>query len=773
MANDSIGDQKTIEESTRRRETGGSLTVEQRFGEYRIQEFIGRGGMGEVYAAEHGIMGRLHALKLLLADLSGSQSASERFHREVRVLANLEHPCVVSLIFAGEARGRSWLALELIRGITENGKLIRNLSQLVRVRGGKLEQGVVADILVQVLEGLSCAHGRGVIHRDMKPANILIAGTGVDAGSVRVKISDFGLVRLVGEDWVRSRVDESVLQSMSLGDKSTFLDGDDETGTSTRSLLGTYAYMAPEQKRGKAADERSDIYSVGLMAFRFLTGQAEIDFNLPSSIDPGLDPAWDEIVKSACAVNPVFRFASAGDMLEAVRGIGRTFRRSTRVGKANAKSETVPIDEEKGREREKKPDRQKEGQQLPLKLRSEPQTMSKEDVKAMLRRYGFYDAELNKNGDFRNAFSSFRANSDGTITDLATGLIWEDEGSEEPETFSEAGKHVEYLNRETYYSDWRLPTLEELCSLIQNEKNTNTEGLLKFARPNQIDPFFRGYQTVCWSADKQSSGSAWFVNFQTGTTAWASLSDSLYVRAVRRLPQPGDIIEGPLPEMRFAWVPPGSFMMGSPEEEKGRYIDEVLHERTLSKGFYMQTMPVSQHQWKAVMDKKIHRTRWRGRDLPMENISWEDAQVFIRRLNEKTKREYYRLPSETEWEYACRAGAKGRFCFGNSDEELYKYAWYRANSKDTTQAVGQKKPNAWNLYDMHGNVWEWCEDEYVMPMMDKIKSDTLSPDAGYYRVIRGGCWSSSPEYTRCANRKLYQANCGANVIGFRIVKDIY
>ena len=332
MVHDSIGDQNTLEERTRRSETTGSLAIGQMFGQYRILEFLGRGGMGEVYGAEHTVLRRPYAIKLIPQDLSSRKGFLERLEKEAMVLANLDHPCIVRVSDFGETGGRHWMRMELAEGIGAGDGRVRTLADLVAVRGGRIEQELLAAVLEQLLDGLSYAHGRGAVHRDLKPANILISGTGVESGSIRVKISDFGLVRLVGEDWVQSRVDKSVLKSASLGEESTIHEGGDEAGTSTRSLLGTYAYMSPEQKRGRQADERSDIYSVGLMAFRLLTGQAEIDFNLPSSIDPGLDPAWDGIVKSACAVNPKLRFASAVDMLESVQGVRKKLGVRERIG---------------------------------------------------------------------------------------------------------------------------------------------------------------------------------------------------------------------------------------------------------------------------------------------------------------------------------------------------------------------------------------------------------------------------------------------------------
>jgi formylglycine-generating enzyme required for sulfatase activity len=160
----------------------------------------------------------------------------------------------------------------------------------------------------------------------------------------------------------------------------------------------------------------------------------------------------------------------------------------------------------------------------------------------------------------------------------------------------------------------------------------------------------------------------------------------------------------------------------------------------------------------------------RGDDCPVDTVSWFDAQAFIAQLNKVEGRKKYRLPTEAEWEYACRAGSTTRFCFGNYSPELEEYAWYIANSERTTHPVGQKRPNAWGLYDMHGNVWEWCQD-WSGDYPEGPISDPTGAASGQARVLRGGTWLSDTDYLRSAGRVGFSPDFRYHLIGFRLARD--
>ncbi|MBC6481212.1 MAG: formylglycine-generating enzyme family protein [Hormoscilla sp. GM7CHS1pb] len=207
-------------------------------------------------------------------------------------------------------------------------------------------------------------------------------------------------------------------------------------------------------------------------------------------------------------------------------------------------------------------------------------------------------------------------------------------------------------------------------------------------------------------------------------------------------------------------IPGGTFMMGSPASEKGRDSDEgPQHRRTIAP-FFMGKFPVTQAQWQAVMNN--NPSRWKGEDLPVERVSWNDAVEFCQRLSRQTGREY-RLPSEAEWEYACRAGTTTPFHFGgtittdlaNYDGDLTYADGPKGIYRERATPVGSfGVANAFGIYDMHGNVWEWCADPWHKNYQGAPSDGRVWESGGddSYRMLRGGGWDNDPRYCRSANR---------------------
>jgi formylglycine-generating enzyme required for sulfatase activity len=202
--------------------------------------------------------------------------------------------------------------------------------------------------------------------------------------------------------------------------------------------------------------------------------------------------------------------------------------------------------------------------------------------------------------------------------------------------------------------------------------------------------------------------------------------------------------------------------MGSPEDEEGRYDDEgPRHEVRISRGYWLFDTPSTQALWQAVMG--MNPSEFQGTERPVERVSWEDCQEFIEALNARLPGLGLRLPTEAQWEYACRAGTETvRYA-----ENLDAIAWYAENSGSETHAVGQLQPNAWGLYDMLGNVEEWCYDSH-RDYTEETQIDPVGPvEAGALRVIRGGGWSLPARLVRAACRSWYPPGDALGPLGFR------
>lgn len=241
--------------------------------------------------------------------------------------------------------------------------------------------------------------------------------------------------------------------------------------------------------------------------------------------------------------------------------------------------------------------------------------------------------------------------------------------------------------------------------------------------------------------------------------------------------------------MKLVLIPRGTFTMGASESEPGYQEDEKQHEVTITKDYHIGAFEVTQSQYEKVMGKKpsffqgeklAERQLEKGRaneavgssNHPVERVTWENAVEFCNRLSElpeeKKAGRMYRLPTEAEWEYACRAGAKTAYSFGENAKSIGDYAWFGGNSNNQTHPVGLKKPNDWGLYDMNGNVWEWCSDNYANYPKGAL-TDPLGPETGMARVIRGGSWAYSAVNCRSANRGRTVPIRRYSAGGFRVV----
>ena len=249
------------------------------------------------------------------------------------------------------------------------------------------------------------------------------------------------------------------------------------------------------------------------------------------------------------------------------------------------------------------------------------------------------------------------------------------------------------------------------------------------------------------------------ISLNAGCKLAASVSSNTVAVAIPAAPFVNSI------GMELVTVNPGEFVMGSPSDEPGHDNDETQHKVRITRPFLLDVNLVTQSQYAAVMGN--NPSYFYGQDdLPVDSVSWDEAAAFCKKLSAKEGRRY-RLPTEAEWEYACRAGTSGPYA---GDGKIDDIGWYWSNSGDVTHPVGQLDPNGWGFYDMQGDLWEWCADWYGQyPPGDAV--DPTGPATGVSRVLRGGTIEYDAEYCRSAFRNYYPPDTQLYYIGFRVVLE--
>ncbi|NLF16066.1 MAG: SUMF1/EgtB/PvdO family nonheme iron enzyme [Lentisphaerae bacterium] len=678
-------------------------------GDFRLERRLGKGGMGEVFLGTQLSVDRQVAVKVLPPAFAENRDAVARFLHEGRLAARLDHHHIVTVHAAGEDCGHYYLAMAYVDG--------ESLDQRLR-RDGVVPEPEALAIVRTIADALCYAWDEfKLLHRDLKPANIMVDRRG------RVFLMDLGLAKSLGED----------------------------TGmTLSGAILGTPQYMSPEQAMGSSQlSVQTDVYSLGATLYHLVVGappftgesalkvlsqHVHAPWPPPRSRNPQVSEACSALIGAMMAKAPGDRYAG---WRELIADIDRVLAGAAPAAPSGAASS------------------------------------------------GAVEA-----GATRTA----------GLTPQALALLVRHHQAEAPPTPAAAcpsadGSLPPARRPRVGRRQWLAAAAAAAALLI-----ALGGALARRGRGDAAPPASRaGY----------SGGGPMG---QAGPPAPAAPARLVEV-AGQRVRVPGDFHAAPdtAPEpytgtgwarevvhtatgIAMVYVPAGSFTMGSPTAEAGRDSDERQHGVTLTRGFYLGKFEVTQAQWQSVMGRNPSQFTGAGADAPAEMVSWDDCQAFCRTLGEG-----FRLPTEAEWEYACRAGTTTAIYTGpltivdtNNGMELDAIAWYGGNSRVTyeggfdssawpgkqhrhdragTHPVGKKQPNAWGLYDMLGNVWEWCQDGYGDYPSEAV-TDPAGSGTGSDRVFRGGSWNRNAKYCRVANRDWNPPSNRLINVGCRLVRSV-
>ena len=713
-----------------------------RIGGFEILERVGKGGMGTVFKARQVSMDRIVALKVLPPKRAKDDAYVQRFIREARSAARLTHNNIVQAIEVGRDGPYHFFAMEFVDGPT-----IRDLIE----QEGRLDERRALDIVKPVAHALERAHREGIVHRDIKPDNIMIGSDGV------VKLADLGLARS--------------------SEKPSTLTIEGEA-------LGTPYYMSPEQVRGEVElDTRADIYALGATLFHMVTGQApfqgpnagaimakHITEPVPSAraTCPVVSPACSQLIEYMLAKDRDDRPSTPTDLLVAIDDAlaGRVHLRSKRRRRGPKRDATGHSSAEGAG-----------GASLPrVRRRSRAARWVFASIAVLI--LAIVLVWLVRPGG-QAPVTQPRASTDATVVaerqraEAAARKQREDAARQAWEQLARYARATLDENRAK-----RLLTLAddfdarhgktELYGTVRHElaqlrTRARTAAQPKLTRPSQ-PPIPDSLVYTKWPFDE----------------AEAKRRQNETAKALG-VPVERDIDIGNGVKMTMVLIPAGEFLMGSAPTTSPQQLEKIFgkdqwadysrefpqHHVKISKPFWLGKTEVTQAQWEAVMGENPSKFKGKPQN-PVEQVSRHDCQGFLQKLSAKSGKAF-RLPTEAEWEYACRAGTVSEFYFGDSQSALAQHAWFSGNSGRTTHPVGQTKPNAWGLHDMGGNLWEWCEDWYG-PYKWAGDVDPRGPADGRNRVLRGGSWRDSPRYCRSAYRRCLDPSSRYHYhgLGFRV-----
>ena len=681
-----------------------------RLGHYEVDSILGSGAFGIVARAFDEKLHRVVAIKLMSPGLAVTSPPRKRFLREARAVAAVNHENIVA-IHAVEEEPMPFIVMEYVPGMTLQHWLDRN---------GPMDIAKVLGIGQQIAGGLAAAHAVQLIHRDIKPSNILVSDELIE----RLKISDFGLARTL----------------------------DDASLTQSGLISGTPMYMAPEQARGETLDQRADLFSLGCVLYQAICGRPP--FRAPSTVAvlkrvcedtprslndvlPGI-PAWfEKIVFRLLSKKKEDRYQSAKEVADLLGRCRWELEHNRVVTCVDVELRPVAAKQTHGSNGAGR----KRGHQVGIGVLG--------CLVAIASVYQFWSS---------GAGSESPASTPAPVTASA------------PATPATADSADSADSADPAYPADRVARVDS--------KSSPPAALSLAGAPSPaVSPF-----------DREAAG----MHQET----WAKFLN---------LPVQYENTAG----IKFRLVPPGEFLMGSTEEqiaavldaakndpEWQRFIQSESRQRKVSitRPLYIGVTEVTEKQFEQVMgregEKRDQDSHATSGDRPVLNVSWNDAVRFCVNLSVREKLEPfyelesevvklragggYRLPTECEWEYACRAGTTTQYSCGDNDTDLTKAAWFSRTSGGLLHSGGELQANPFGLCDMHGNTWEWVQDGWNPESSSQVvEDDVVDPQYSFEhvprRVIRGGHCNNGALHCRSASRLASLADDNGNLISIRLV----
>lgn len=693
--------------------TAATVELPARLGEYAICSVIGRGGMGTVYRAVHLRLDKTVALKVLSPQRLSDKAAVARFEREMRAVGKLSHPNLVAATDAGEFAGDPYLVMEFVEGI--------DVARLVKGHG-PLSVADACEIVRQAALGLQYAHARELVHRDIKPSNLLLTlDPGQPSGGL-VKVADMGLALVCEPDIENSGAT-----------------------TTANLVVGSLDYMAPEQADdAHHVDHRADLYSLGCTLYELLAGRppfagagrqtrlqklkahaaapvpslAVVCSNLPAGLEP--------IIQRLLAKGPEARFASAAELATSLQPFcaGASLRRLLDVMDAA-------------------PD--------------EPATIVAPPARSRRTR-------------------AIVLGCVGALLSAAVIYVQTDRGTVEIESEDDDVEvRIEQNGNLVTILDRKQNKQVRLRSGVYEVKLGEPDSDLAL-NANGFTLSRGGKEIVTVKRQAPSAGRSPFA---------ADEARRLQARWARHLGTAARLDDGL--GIELALVPPGEFLM-HPGYQVRLSKPYYLAAREITRGQFRKFVEATRFKsdleaegrgeiLRADVNSKAEQAgrNWRNvhpsasDDFPVTCLTHADVEAFCAWLGEREKK-VYRLPTEAEWVWACRAGTQARFPSGDDMKTVDEFDWHDGNSGGQPHPVAQRKPNAWGFYDMNGNAVEWCRDWYMSELPQAFAIDPTGPEPSGFRVLRGGSFIDIPFESTL--RGCFGPRQAMSHIGFRVCREL-